>query len=350
MANFGDGSARWMEIFDGVLVCFGWHVLRLMVGSMEFCETVLGIGLAFCLSVLVIADDNVLDLPEPNVATQPGSVMLHGGGRVTEDAFDRFIDMAGGRNAKIVFVPCAGYRPSDYESEAEYLEEITDRYYGWASLAVDGHIASFQFLYTDDPEDADKEDFVKPLEEATGVWFSGGYQGRLNYRFVGDFPESTLFQDALRGVLERGGIVGGTSAGMAALPEIMTLWQDQEDELSPAAAVAAHGLGVFRGAIVEQHFDTIGGRLERFSGLLRDTDRLDRLSGRQGAGSRMVGLAVEEGAALLIRGDQLESLGVGSSHIFIRSKEWRALTWSELRSGELAKLVLDEDRHPSLSR
>lgn len=301
-------------------------------------------------SAAVAQDHNVLEIPEPLDVTKPGSIMLHGGGRVTEDAFDRFVDLAGGKHARIVFVPSAGYRPSDYESIEAYLEEITERYWGWASLATDHHIERFQFLYTDDPDDADEEEFIQPLRDATGVWFSGGYQGRLNYRFVGDFPETTLFQEALKEVLERGGIVGGTSAGMAALPEIMTLWQDQEDELSPASAVAAHGLGVFRGAIVEQHFDTIGGRLERFSGLLRDTARLDRLSGRVGAGSRMVGLAVEEGAALLIRGEQLESLGVGSSHVFLRAKEWRALTWYELKSGELAKLVFDEDRLPSLSR
>ena len=45
-------------------------------------------------------------------------------------------------------------------------------------------------------------------------------------------------------------MVGGTSAGMAALPEIMTLYQDRKHEQAPATAVAAHGLGLFDGAIV----------------------------------------------------------------------------------------------------
>ncbi len=281
--------------------------------------------------------------------TRPGAVLLHGGGRITDDAFDRFVDLAGGKEARIVFVPSAGYRESDYESEAEFLEEISDRYSGWLSLERHGHIASFRFLYTDDPEDADDEEFVSAIESATGVWFSGGYQGRLNYRFVGEFPGTTLFQDALRGVLERGGIIGGTSAGMAALPEIMTLWQDQEDDLSPAAVVAAHGLGIFRGpssnstsipSVVGSNDSPVCSRYRSTRSTLWSSRR--RVA-HGGASRRRRGGLVDSG----------RSIGVawsGFIAVFLRAKEWRALTWYELKSGELAKLLLDEDRHPSLSR
>jgi cyanophycinase len=158
----------------------------------------------------------------------------------------------------------------------------------------------------------------------------------LNYRFVGSFPRQTKFQTALRGVLERGGVVGGTSAGMAALPEIMTLTQDRRRAQGPLSAVAAHGFGLLTGAIVEQHFDGRNGRLERFTSLLRDDRQLDKLSGRTGAGAKMLGLAVEEGTGLIVREDRLEVVGSGDAHVFIKSSVDTAIVWHALRPGSKA--------------
>ena len=163
----------------------------------------------------------------------------------------------------------------------------------------------------------------------------------MNYRYVGDFPKQTKFQIALREILERGGVVGGTSAGTAAQPEIMTLWHEYEDDDGPATAVAAHGLGLFNQAIVEQHFDARSGRLERFTGLLRDNSKLDHLAGRPDVGIHMRGLAVEERSALVAQGDHLEVLGSASSHVFLKSNNGRTLTWHELNPGERALLKQD---------
>src|SRR5262249_21739333 len=244
------------------------------------------------------AGDNVLGLPKPRDAHRPGAVVLHGGGRLTNRAFDRFVALAGGQRARIVLVPSAGYRPRDYDSDKQFLTAMRRRFSSWVHLASTGQVTSFEFLYTDNPDDADNAAFVRPLATATGVWFCGGDQTRLNYRFVGRFPRQTKFQSALRGVLERGGVVGGTSAGMAVLPEIMTLRQDQRRTAGPLSAVAGHGLGILTAAIIEQHFDGRNGRLERFTNLLRDGQQLDKLSGRGGAGAKMLGLAVEESTAL----------------------------------------------------
>lgn len=287
------------------------------------------------------SDENLLGLPAPQDPNKPGAVMLHGGGRMTSDAFDRFWQLAGGKEARIVLVPCAGFRLADYDSEAEYLSVVSRRYASWVSLKEQGWIKSFQFLYTDDPADADNEKFIAPLESATGVWFSGGVQERLNHRFVGTYPQQTRFQKSLRGVLERGGVVGGTSAGMAALPEVITLREErlkQGDTPSPAIAVVAHGLGLFNRAIVEQHFNGRGGRFERFANLLRDNAKLDELAGRSSAGEKMLGIAVEEGTALVAQGNQLEVLGTSSVHVFLKSSAGRSINWHELASGDKAQL------------
>lgn len=296
------------------------------------------------------ADDNVLGLPTPRAAERPGAVVLHGGGRISEDVFERFIELAGGKEARIVFVPSAGWRPSDYQSDGAFLDVIRSRFSSWVALGTNKRVKNFQFLYTDSPRAAESAAFVKPLETATGVWFSGGDQARLNYRYVGNFPNQTKFQIALRQVLERGGVVGGTSAGTAAIPEVMTLWHEYEDFDAPATAVAAHGLGVLTSAIVEQHFDARGGRLERFTGLLRDNDKLDRLTGRDGVGVTMLGLAVEERSALIVRGDHLQVLGGANAYVFAKSNQGKTLIWHELAPGEVAELKRDRTGSVELRR
>jgi cyanophycinase len=295
------------------------------------------------------AEDNVLGLPRARDPRQPGALLLHGGGRVTDEVFDRFVELAGGPKARIVLVPSAGYRRGDYATEDELVAALRRRFNSWVRLPPTGRAARVDFLYTDDPRDADNAAFVRPLTTATGVWFSGGDQSRLGYRFVGPFPKQTKFQAALREVLERGGVVGGTSAGMAALPEIMTRTQDRSRTDGPLSAVAGPGLGVFTGAIVEQHFDGRGGRLERFTGLLRDSAQLDKLAGRNGNGVKMLGLAVEEMTGLVVQGERLEVVGRGKAHVFIKAPGYSTITWHALGAGDRGELKRDRRGEATLA-
>ncbi len=175
-------------------------------------------------------------------------------------------------------------------------------------------------------------------------------QSRLNYRYVGPFPQQTRFQGALRSIVERGGVVGGMSAGMAAIPEIMTMHQDRPTPVGPVRLVAAHGLGLLSGAIVETHFESRGGRLERFTGLLRDSARLDLLAGRRGVGAKMLGLAAESSTALVLQADRVHVLGGAEAHVFVKSPDGRALTWHTLKAGEQVSLKRDEQGQVVLAR
>lgn len=303
--------------------------------------------LLICLWVqgsLALGNDNVLGLPKPSDPRRPGALVLHGGGPLNTEVFERFVELAGGASARIIFVPSAGYRPSDYPNEVAFRDHLQRRFRSWVSLPERGQARQFSFLYTDNTQDADDENFVRPLRNATGIWFCGGSQARLNYRFVGNYPRQTLFQKSLRGILERGGVVGGTSAGMAALPEIMTISERQRRVRGPINALVGHGFGLLSGAIVEQHFDGRNGRIERFTGLLRDDERLEQLAQREGIGARMVGLAVEERTALIIRGDELQILGIGNVHVFLKSPREQLLTWHTLAPRQRTQLRRQQDR------
>src|SRR5262249_38377185 len=125
------------------------------------------------------ADANILGLVAPRDAGRPGAVLLHGGGRITDDAFARFIQLAGAKRARLVLVPSAYYGPSRYASRQQFVATMKRRFNSWVRLASTGRVKKFEFLYTDRPRDADDADFVRPLTRATGVWFCGGNQARL---------------------------------------------------------------------------------------------------------------------------------------------------------------------------
>src|SRR5207247_3135882 len=109
------------------------------------------------------------------------------------------------------------------------MDHVRRRFHGWSSY----QLADFHFLDTDSRQTADSEDFVKPLLEATGVWFTGGDQNRLVERYA-----RTKVQAALQRIVERGGVVGGTSAGAAVQSHVMLRDGDTEPVIGDGFGLA----------------------------------------------------------------------------------------------------------------
>ncbi|MFC1530308.1 peptidase S51, partial [Gemmatimonadota bacterium] len=103
----------------------------------------------------------------PQFGPANGALVIVGGGRVNEDIWGPFLELAGGAaEARLIVVPTAGGRE-------EYDEEQVVA--GWQARGVE-HV---KMLHTVDPAEADTEEFVTDLREATAVWFNGGRQWRL---------------------------------------------------------------------------------------------------------------------------------------------------------------------------
>jgi len=131
--------------------------------------------------------------PEP-ISPLRGTLFLHGGGLLTTQMRRDFLELAGGANAKLVVIPSAD--PDDPIGDGE-LET-------WRTLGVT-HLGRLHAFTRDE---AERPEFAETLADATGVWICGGKQSRLARAYL-DTPVET----ALRRVVERGGVVGGTSAG-----------------------------------------------------------------------------------------------------------------------------------------
>lgn len=221
---------------------------------------------------------------EPPLRRDPdGSLVICGGGATPDAACQTFLELAGGRQARIVVIPAFEPAPGD---EADYLGD-------WKELGA----ASAVFLHATSRDQCQKPAFVRPLQEATGVWLSGGEQSRLAACYVGTPVESEL-----KALLARGGVIGGSSAGAAVMSRVIIL-------SGRDTATLEQGLGLLEDVLVDQHF-LRRNRMDRFLGVLQEHPHL-------------VGLGIDEGTAVLVqrRGTYLSVLGNSYAVVCLPEKE-----------------------------
>ena len=109
----------------------------------------------------------------------PGPLVIVGGGKVPDDARKEFVKLAGRDNAKIVVIPTASASADDAKEADAFVK-------AWKDLEP----ASVVVLHTRDKKTADSADFVKPLTDATGVWFGGGDQTKIMAAYRGTLVET----------------------------------------------------------------------------------------------------------------------------------------------------------------
>jgi cyanophycinase len=145
----------------------------------------------------VIVSMALLSQAAPSVSAGPkaGSLVIDGGGQNAE-SIRRFVTLAGGPRAQFVLIPTAD------EDDSLDLQKIGE------SFAKEFQVENLTVLHTRDRVAANSEEFVAPLKTANAVWFGGGRQWRLVDAYMG-----TRTQREIEGVLARGGVVGGSSAG-----------------------------------------------------------------------------------------------------------------------------------------
>jgi len=136
---------------------------------------------------------------DPTTSTlgpKEGSLVIVGGGQLSLPIVERFARLAGGTEAEVVLIPTAA---EDDMLDREALARQITNAFGFKKVAI---------LHTRDCAEADSEAFVAPLKTARAVWFGGGRHWRLVDSYLG-----TRTQREVEKVLERGGVVGGSSAG-----------------------------------------------------------------------------------------------------------------------------------------
>lgn len=146
-------------------------------------------------------------------------------------------------------------------------------------------------LHTRDRRVADSEAFTTPLLSATAVFFEGGRQWRLVDAYGGTRTEA-----ALRTVLDRGGLISGTSAGATIQGSYLVRGDPAGSQIlmSPGHE---RGFGYVRNAAIDQHVVARG----------REGDLAEVVAAHPG----LLGVGIDQDTAVTVRKNLMTSLGPG---------------------------------------
>jgi len=213
---------------------------------------------------------------QPCVGPERGAIVAAGGGTLDPSIYRRFVELAGGADARVVLIPTAGTAYGGQD--------------GWRAIEElrSAGVEQLEILHTRSRSVADLEAFASPLENATGVWFSGGHQWRLV-----DVYLDTETHRELRQVLQRGGVIGGNSAGASALASFLLRGGEFNGEI--VATERAEGFGLLRNVALDQHLMERGRENEMFEVLRR--------------APHLLGIGLNEGSAIVVAGDLARVVG-----------------------------------------
>jgi len=240
--------------------------------------------LTFSLAAALVAGSLFAQAPEYGPAK--GTLVIQGGGSAEGTGIvETFINKAGGLGAKIVVIPTAGGNKAQDGSIRVYNPEQVLA--PWKKKGL----TNVWMLHTHDPKVADTEEFAKVLRDANGVWFDGGRQWNIV-----DSYANTLTYREFHKVLERGGVIGGSSAGATiqgdylvrgaiAGPDIVMTPEPEHE----------HGFAFLRKVAIDQHINT---RL-RWDDLIPVVRKYPNL----------LGIGLSEGTAIVVTGDRFEVIG-----------------------------------------
>lgn len=234
-----------------------------------------------------------------------GALVMVGGGEIGQDILERFLDLAGGKDAPIVVIPTAG-EADDYPPDWEGLKVLTDA--GATNVIL---------LHTKDRAVAGSENFVAPLTTAKGVWFPGGRQWRLVDAYL-----ATRTEREIKAVLARGGVVGGTSAGATIQGDYLVRGAREGNELMMAPGYE-QGFALFQGVAIDQHVNTR--QRERHLGPVIEKH------------PHLLGVGLDENTAIIVGADRFEVVGAGQVYLH-DGADHDGAPYATLSAGEIRRL------------
>ena len=222
----------------------------------------------------------------PEYGPVKGTLVIQGGGSAEGTGIDEtFVNLAGGRDAKIIIIPTAGGNRGQDGKLIVYEEDKIVA--PWKKLGL----TNVHMLHTADPKVADTEAFAATLRDAKGVWFNGGRQWNCV-----DSYANTLTLREFREVLNRGGVIGGSSAGATIQGDYLVRGAVAGSEIVMAPEPEhQHGFAFLRHVAIDQHINTRN-RWDDIIPVIRKYPDL-------------LGIGLSEGTAIVVTGDRFEVIG-----------------------------------------
>ena len=221
-----------------------------------------------------------------------GKLLIIGGAEDKEGdckILREFLRCAGGTKAHIVIMTAATSLPG----------EVGDNY-----IRVFERLGAedVRVLDTQTPEDANNPEYLEAIEQATGIFFTGGDQARSI-----SCLKDTKLDAAMHRRYSEGIIIGGTSAGAAMMPDMMIIEGDSETNPRVDVVAMGPGMGFLPDVVIDQHFAQRG--------------RLGRLVTALLLQPAVLGFGIDENTAILVSGDELEVIGENAVTVIDESEK-----------------------------
>jgi cyanophycinase len=286
--------------------------------------------LLFLLFLLKFNDSYSQPVATETSANDPNGSVSHGpangtllviGGNASDIFFTKFMELVGGPDAPIVVIPTAmtsdSLSPEDLE---QFRNSFTEK--GFKNVTV---------LHTRDREVANSKAFIEPIRSAVGIWFSGGRQWRHADSYLNTKTHQAFFD-----LLDRGGVIAGSSAGAT----IQGSYLARGDTRKNTIMMGDHevGLGFITNVAIDQHLFARNRQFDIFEILAKRPE--------------LLGIGLDENTGIIVKGDLFTVFG--NSYVAIydgtRWSAERDTTYQLPAGSEEFYLLRQGDRYDMLHR
>ncbi|MGD9629622.1 MAG: cyanophycinase [Pyrinomonadaceae bacterium] len=228
-------------------------------------------------------------------------LLVIGGGERPPDAMKKFVEWSGGARSRILVITWASGVP-----EESFISLQKGLQSAGAGMAEHAPVRPL--------DDDRRSKFIEMLNNATGVFFSGGDQNRI----MDVLADDALLQ-LIKAKYNSGTPFGGTSAGAAVMSDPMMTGEADLKVLDGKKVGVRKGLGLLPNVIFDQHF-LVRQRHNRLFGLILENPK-------------MLGIGIDEDTSVLIEDNRRLTVAGKTQVVFVRSRNGRRTLTLDLLAG-----------------
>lgn len=263
------------------------------------------------IALLVLFGGLHLSLTAQTTGPANGVLYIHGGGRVNIGEFVALVKSTTGKSDPVVRVitTAQGRRRIQPFKNGEAFPVVV-------RLREQHGLGDVQELFTLSPREANDPKFYEQIDDADAVYMTGGNQSFLTDAFL-----ETETLAALHRLLERGGVIGGASAGAQVQSSFMTRGDYQKRAI---LGDKKHQIGF--GFVTHSAFDVHVEERDREDDLFQVFNaRKPQLQDRNLDLNQILGIGIDQNTAAIVTQNQLRVSGPGLVRIFDPQQ------WSDLQ-------------------